>query len=160
MEGGAERVAGNSGVTLDSEALRPKLGVLVEIGIDDSLKLGGNLSMLLVEKGELDVDVLGSGGRVFVAAMFGAGLAVGGINKGAGCVVELELGKEIGGTVDSKGLELARGELPKGEFELDENPLEGELLNMSKLFVVPPVLIGLPELLGAIEEGPETSGIV
>ena len=152
-----DKVAGSSG------ALSPKPGVLVEIGIDDSLKLGGNLSLLLVEKGEMELanGALGSGGRVFAAAVFGVGLAEGGINRGAGCMVKLEgLGNEIGGTVDAEGLELASEELPKGEFELDENPFEGELLNMSKLFEVLPGLLGLPELLGAIGEGPETSGMV
>ena len=160
---GADRVAWSSGITLDSEELSPKLGVLVEIGIDDSLKLGGNLSLLFVEKGELELanGALGSGGRVLVAAVFGAGLDVEGINKGAGCIAELgELGNEIGGTVDSEALELASGELLKGEFELDENPLDGELLNMSKPFAVLPGLLGLAELAGALGNGPETSGIV
>ena len=88
-------------------------------------------------------------------------LAVGGINRGAGCIVELDaLGNEIGGTVDSGALELAKGELGKGEFVLDENPLDGELLNMSKPFDVFPGLLGLAELLAAIGDGPETSGMV
>ena len=149
----ADKVAGSSGV------LSPKLGVLVEIGVDDSLKLGGNLSLLFVEKGELELanGALGSGCRVLVAAVLEAGLAFGGINKGAGCIVELEeLGNAIDGTVDSEALVLASGVLLKGEFELDENPLDGELLNMSKLLDVFPGLLGLPglpglaELLGAI----------
>lgn len=157
-----DNVAGSSGVTLDSEAMISKLGGVVEIGIDDWLKLGGNLSMLFVEKGELELaaDVLGSGGRAFVAVVF-AGLAVGGIKRGAGCIVELEgLGNEIDGTVDSGAFELAIEELVKGEFVLDENPFDGALLNISKPFDVPVALPGLAELLEEIGDGPETSGMV
>ena len=153
----AAKVAGSSGTLI------PKPGVLVEIGMDDWLKLGGNLSLSFVENGELELAevVLGNGGRVFAAAVFGAGLGEGGINRGAGCIVELEaLGNEIGGTVDSGAPKLAKGELGKGEFVLDENPLDGELLNMSKPFDVFPGLLGLAELLAAIGDGPETSGMV
>ncbi len=81
----------------------------------------------------------------------GVGFAVRGGNKGAGCNVELVgLEKEIGGTACSGLVGLVKGEA----FVLDENPFEGELLNMSKL------LDAVPELLAAIGDGPETSGIV
>ena len=109
---------------------------------------------MFVKKGELELAIgaLGSAGRVLVAAVLGAGLALGGINSGAGCIVVLEeLGNEIGGTVDSEALELASGELLKGVFELDENPLDGELLKTSKLFGEFPGLLGLPGLPGLAE---------
>ncbi len=153
----AAKVVGSSGTLI------PKLGVLVEIGMDEWLKLGGNLSLSFAENGELELAeiALGSGGRVFAAAVFCAGLEIGGINRGAGCIVELDaLGNEIGGTVDSGAPKLAKGELGKGEFVLDENPLDGELLNMSKPFDVFPGLLGFAVLLAAIGAGPETSGMV
>ena len=56
------KLAGN----LESASFEPKLGVLVETGIDDSLRLGGNFSSLLDGKFGLKVDdgVLASGGSV------------------------------------------------------------------------------------------------
>ncbi|HUP77230.1 MAG TPA: hypothetical protein VM260_01625 [Pirellula sp.] len=153
----AAKVAGSSGTLI------PKPGVLVEMGMDDWLKLGGNLLLSFVDNGELELAevVLGCARGVLAALVIDAGLAVGGINRGAGCIVELDaLGNEIGGTVDSGAPKLAKGELGKGEFVLDENPLAGELLNMSKPFDVFPGLLGLAELLAAIGDGPETSGMV
>ena len=93
---------GNSGDRLESGTLCPKLGVFVGIGIDDALKLGGNLSLLLDGKGELEFSVctFPNGGRAVISALPPAGIAVGGVNKGAGCNVELVgLENEIGGTV-------------------------------------------------------------
>ena len=87
--------------------------------------------------------------------------ALGGISRGAGCIVEFEgLGNEIGGTVEAEGLELASELLPNAEFELDENPLEGELLKMSKPLEVLPGLLEIPELFEPMGGGPETSGMV
>ena len=99
-DGRTGKVVGNSGVSFESETFSPKLGVFVEIGIDDSPKLGGNLSLLSKGKGELEFNgcTIANGGRTFESALTGAGFAVGGINKGAGCNVELVgVGNEIGG---------------------------------------------------------------
>ena len=87
VEGGRTgKVVGNSGVSFESETFSPKLG--------------GNLSLLSKGKGELEFNgcTIANGGRTFESALTGAGFAVGGINKGAGCNVELVgVGNEIGG---------------------------------------------------------------
>ena len=150
---GIGKVVENSGFSLESGTLSPKPGVFVGIRIDDSLKLGGNLSLLALGKVELELNgcTFANGERAGKSAMPGAGFAVGGINKGAGCNAELfGLGNEIGGTACSGLFGLAKGET----FVLDVNPFDGELLNMSKLLDV------FPELLPAIGDGPDTSGIV
>lgn len=150
---GTGKVVGNSGVSVESRTLSPKLGGFVGIGIDESPKLGGSLSLLSKGKGELEFNgcTIANGGRDFESALPGAGFAVGGINKGAGCKVELVgLGNEIGGTACSELFGLGKG----GTFALEENPFDGELLNMSKLLDV------FPELLAAIGDGPDTSGMV
>lgn len=150
---GTVNVVGNSGVSLETGTLSPKLGVFVEIGIDDSLKLGGNLSLLFAGKVELEFNgcKFAIGGRAGNSALPGAGFTVGGINKGAGCNAELiGLGNEIGGTAGSELFRLAK----EGTFALDANPFDGELLNMSKLLDL------FPEVLAVIGDGPETSGMV
>ncbi len=150
---GTGNVVVNSGVSLESGTLSPKLGVFVEIGIDDSLKLGGNLSLLFAGKVELDFNdcKFAIGGRAGNSALPSAGFAVGGINNGAGCNAELiGLGNEIGGTAGSELFGLSKD----GTFALDANPFDGELLNMSKLLDL------FPELLAVIGDGPETSGMV
>lgn len=140
----------------------PKLGVFVETGKDDSLRLGGNLSSRLngTDGLKLDDDAIARGGKALLGKavvgdeVLGVGKPLGGVNKGAGCRGAIEaIGNAFADTFDSRLFAFPNGELFTPD-ELDENPFGGVLLNISK-----PVE-AFPGLLDGIGPGPVTSGIV
>lgn len=152
---------------LESKALPLKLGVFVETGKDDSLRLGGNLSSRLngADGLKLDDDAIARGGKALLGkallgkavvgdGVLGVGKPLGGVNKGAGCREVFEvIGNEFADTFDSRLFAFPNGE-PFTPDELDENPFGGVLLNISK-----PVA-AFPGLLDGIGPGPVTSGMV
>ena len=79
-----------------------------------------------------------------------AEMPLGGVRRGAGCNDGMVEAGNAGGRVDSEVLEFAKGEA----FELEANPLDGVLLNMSKALAV---FAALEDGMGP---GPETSGMV
>ena len=156
-----------SDVDLGSNVLLLKPGVLVEIGIDDPPRLGGNLSSRLgeTEGAKLDEVAFASGGKALLGSpvvgapllvvgkpLFGVGKPVGDVNNGAGCKDALaELGNDDEVVFDSNPFEFPKGDEPD---EFDEKPFGGVLLNISKPFRA------FPGLLEAIGPGPDTSGMV
>ena len=145
-----------------SKALLPKLGVLVETGIDESPRLGGNLSSRLgaAEGLKLEDDAIARGGKALLGmpvvgdAVLGVGKPLGGVSNGAGCSEALEeIGNGFVVAFDSKLFAFPNGELLALD-KFDGNPCGGVLLNISK-----PVA-AFPGLLAAIGPGPDTSGIV
>jgi len=132
----------------------PKFGVFVEIGKLGELESCFVFSSLL-EGDELKPadGVLASGGSaVLVEGSPPLGRLLGN-SRGAGCkAVVGGFGSASGGTVGSDGDIVVPGKaLVLG---LEANPLEGVLLNMSN------ALDALPDALGAMGLGPETSGNV
>ncbi len=84
--------AARSDEVLDSKALLPKLGVLVETGIDESLRLGGDLSSRLgaADGLKLGDDALARGGKELLGKLvvddgvLVVGNPLGGVNNGEG----------------------------------------------------------------------------
>ena len=155
--------ADSSDVDFDSKRLLLRLGVLVEIGIDKSPRLGGNLPSRLAGADGLKPDdvVLAKGGKALLdrpvvgRIVLGVVKPVGGVNNGAGCNDAFaELGNGFEMVFDSKLFEFPSGDVLAPDEELDEKPFGGVLLNISKPVAAFP---GLPEAIGP---GPDTSGIV
>ena len=140
-----------------------KLGLFVDRRGDDSPRLSGNLSAvdgndgLGLNDGIIACDEVGND-ELDICGRFGNAALGDGVSKGAGCtelfrplVLFRPLGNEFIGVESSMPL------FPNGDVfvlgGLDENPLDAELLNISK----PPAEFPMP--LDAMGAGPETSGM-